>query len=141
QATRDAAKLAGLEVLRLLNAPTAAALAYGLEQRKNGPFAGYDLAGGTFDITILSLEDGVFQVRSTGGDSQLGGDDFDREIVRNMLPCVGFDSERDVPREVVSLLLSVARQLKHGLTDAPSVEVTLPRRGGGDTVFTASRAE
>lgn len=141
QATRDAAKLAGLEVLRLLNEPTAAALAYGLEQRKNGLFAVYDLGGGTFDITILSLEDGVFQVRSTGGDSQLGGDDFDREIVRNMLPCVGFDSERDVPREVVSLLLSVARQLKHGLTDAPSVEVTLPRRGEGDTVFTASRAE
>src|SRR5688500_16247984 len=80
QATRDAGRLAGLEVLRLLNEPTAAALAYGLEKQKTGVFAVYDLGGGTFDITILSLEDGVFQVKSTGGDSALGGDDMDREI-------------------------------------------------------------
>jgi molecular chaperone DnaK (HSP70) len=76
QATKDAAKLAGLEVLRLLNEPTAAALAYGLDKgRTRGTFAVYDLGGGTFDVTILSLDDGVFQVRSTGGDAQLGGDD------------------------------------------------------------------
>src|ERR1700722_6517437 len=80
QATKDAGRLAGLEVLRLLNEPTAAALAYGLEKKKNGTFAVYDLGGGTFDITILLLEDGVFQVKSTGGDSQLGGDDMDRAI-------------------------------------------------------------
>src|SRR6187551_3885548 len=80
QATRDAGKLAGLEVLRLLNEPTAAALAYGLQTRKNGTFAVYDLGGGTFDITILELDNGVFQVRSTGGDSQLGGDDMDRAL-------------------------------------------------------------
>src|SRR4029078_11760180 len=73
QATKDAGRLAGLDVLRLLNQPTAAALAYGLDSRQNGTFAVYDLGGGTFDITILVLDNGVFQVRSTGGDSQLGG--------------------------------------------------------------------
>jgi molecular chaperone DnaK (HSP70) len=84
QATKDAGKLAGLEVLRLLNEPTAAALAYGLEKKKNGHFAVYDLGGGTFDITILFLEDGVFQVKSTGGDSALGGDDMDRLIAEKL---------------------------------------------------------
>src|ERR1700676_4924770 len=74
QATRDAARLAGLNVLRLLNEPTAAAIAYGLEKKQNGTFAVFDLGGGTFDITILVLDDGVFQVRATGGDSGLGGD-------------------------------------------------------------------
>src|SRR5580698_5751373 len=85
QATKDAARLAGLEVLRLINEPTAAALAYGLEKRQNGTFAVYDLGGGTFDVTVLVLDDGVFQVRSTGGDSQLGGDDMDRAIAQELL--------------------------------------------------------
>src|SRR5947209_14669156 len=80
QATKDAGKLAGLDVLRILNEPTAAALAYGLEKQQNGLFAVYDLGGGTFDVTILLLDHGVFQVKSTGGDSALGGDDMDREI-------------------------------------------------------------
>ena len=80
QATKDAGRLAGLDVLRLLNEPTAAALAYGLEKQKNGLFAVYDLGGGTFDVTILLLDDGVFQVKSTGGDSALGGDDMDRAL-------------------------------------------------------------
>ena len=80
QATRDAGRLAGLEVLRLLNEPTAAALAYGLDKQAEGTFAVFDLGGGTFDISILKLEDGVFEVKSTGGDSALGGDDFDRAI-------------------------------------------------------------
>ena len=75
QATKDAGRLAGLEVLRLLNEPTAAALAYGLEKKQNGKFAVFDLGGGTFDVTVLVLDDGVFQVKSTGGDSALGGDD------------------------------------------------------------------
>ena len=79
------ARLAGLEVLRLLNEPTAAALAYGLEKKQNGTFAVYDLGGGTFDVTVLVLDDGVFQVRSTGGDSQLGGDDMDRAIAHELL--------------------------------------------------------
>src|SRR6476646_3986357 len=89
QATKDAGKLAGLDVLRLLNEPTAAALAYGLEKKQNGTFAVYDLGGGTFDITILSLEDGVFQVKSTGGDSALGGDDMDRAIAHELFTHLG----------------------------------------------------
>ena len=80
QATKDAGRLAGLEVLRLLNEPTAAALAYGLDKGSQGTFAVYDLGGGTFDISILKLVEGVFEVKSTGGDSALGGDDFDRAI-------------------------------------------------------------
>jgi len=85
QATRDAGRLAGLEVLRLLNEPTAAAVAYGLDKQAEGTFAVFDLGGGTFDISILKLEDGVFEVKSTGGDSALGGDDFDRAIAELLL--------------------------------------------------------
>ncbi len=81
QATKDAARLAGLEVLRLINEPTAAALAYGLDKNAEGIYAIYDLGGGTFDISVLKLEKGVFQVLSTGGDITIGGDDFDKEIV------------------------------------------------------------
>ena len=91
QATKDAGRLAGLEVLRLLNEPTAAALAYGLEKKQNGMFAVYDLGGGTFDVTILLLDDGVFQVKCTGGDSALGGDDMDRAIAERMLARDGRD--------------------------------------------------
>ena len=85
QATRDAARIAGLEVLRLLNEPTAAAIAYGLEQAQTGCYAVYDLGGGTFDISILTLTDGVFQVLSTAGDTHLGGDDFDRLLAAQLL--------------------------------------------------------
>ncbi len=81
QATRDAARLAGIEVLRIVNEPTAASLAYGLDQKGEGTVAIYDLGGGTFDVSILSIEEGVFRVLATNGDTQLGGDDFDREIV------------------------------------------------------------
>jgi molecular chaperone DnaK len=81
QATRDAARLAGIEVLRIINEPTAASLAYGLDQRKEGTVAVYDLGGGTFDVSILEIEEGVFRVLSTAGDTHLGGDDFDRLIV------------------------------------------------------------
>src|SRR6185436_7244058 len=80
QATKDAGRLAGLEVLRLLNEPTAAALAYGLDKKSEGTFAVYDLGGGTFDISILKLAGGVFEVKSTAGDTALGGDDFDRAL-------------------------------------------------------------
>ncbi len=89
QATKDAGRLAGLEVLRLLNEPTAAALAYGLDKGSQGIFAVYDLGGGTFDISILKLVDGVFEVKSTGGDSALGGDDFDRAIAQRVLEATG----------------------------------------------------
>jgi molecular chaperone HscA len=125
QATKDAARLAGLEVLRLLNEPTAAALAYGLEKKQNGTFAVYDLGGGTFDVTILVLDDGVFQVRSTGGDSALGGDDMDRAIAHELLAKLGFDDRRQTP-QLVRLVLDEARKAKHALTTEESVEALVP---------------
>ncbi|MCG8594235.1 MAG: Hsp70 family protein, partial [Kiloniellales bacterium] len=81
QATKDAGKIAGLEVLRIINEPTAAALAYGLEKKKAGTIAVYDLGGGTFDVSILEIGDGVFEVKSTNGDTFLGGEDFDKRII------------------------------------------------------------
>ena len=125
QATKDAGRLAGLDVLRLLNEPTAAALAYGLEKKQNGQFAVYDLGGGTFDVTILLLDDGVFQVKSTGGDSALGGDDMDRAIAEEIFRLTKRDSASASPGEV-RVVLDVARQVKHGLTDAQEVLVDNP---------------
>ena len=81
QATKDAGRIAGLEVLRIINEPTAAALAYGLEKKGTGTIAVYDLGGGTFDISILEIGDGVFEVKSTNGDTFLGGEDFDKRII------------------------------------------------------------
>ena len=81
QATKDAGKIAGLEVLRIINEPTAAALAYGLDKKKDETIAVYDLGGGTFDISVLEIGDGVFEVKSTNGDTFLGGDDFDMRLV------------------------------------------------------------
>src|ERR1700722_4537693 len=109
QATKDAGKLAGLDVLRLLNEPTAAALAYGLEKKKNGTFAVYDLGGGTFDVTILLLEDGVFQVKSTGGDSALGGDDMDRAIAEEVFAQIGTTDARSPA--LIRVVLDAARAL------------------------------
>lgn len=122
QATRDAARLAGLEVGRLLNEPTAALLAYGLEARKNGLFAVYDLGGGTFDVTILRLEDGVFQVKSTGGDSLLGGDDLDRSMVEVMLRQLG-DTAARLSAGDRFLLSDAARSLKHRLSEERDANV------------------
>ncbi len=139
QATKDAGRLAGLEVLRLLNEPTAAALAYGLEQKQNGLFAVYDLGGGTFDITILLLEDGVFQVKSSGGDSALGGDDMDRAVAEWLLERMGVGDER--APEVVALALSTARELKHALTEASTASATVPAKGGAEITVELSRAE
>lgn len=133
QATKDAGRLAGLEVLRLLNEPTAAALAYGLEKKKNGTFAVYDLGGGTFDVTILVLDDGVFQVRSTGGDSALGGDDMDRALAHALMDELGIADEAAKDPAVVRLVLDTARAAKHALTDATEVEVELPVNGGSKT--------
>ena len=81
QATKDAGKIAGLEVLRIINEPTAAALAYGMEKKRAGTIAVYDLGGGTFDVSILEIGDGVFEVKSTNGDTFLGGEDFDKSII------------------------------------------------------------
>jgi molecular chaperone HscA len=125
QATKDAGRLAGLEVLRLLNEPTAAALAYGLEKKQNGTFAVYDLGGGTFDVTILVLDDGVFQVRATGGDSALGGDDMDRALAEEIFRLGGRDSSTGSPSDV-RVVLDLARRVKHGLTDASVVDVEGP---------------
>jgi molecular chaperone HscA len=115
QATRDAGRIAGLEVLRLLNEPTAAALAYGLDKKSEGTFAVYDLGGGTFDISILKLTGGVFEVKSTGGDTALGGDDFDRALAEILSERRGLDSNRlDAAQR--RALLDEARALKHELT-------------------------
>jgi len=141
QATRDAGRLAGLEVLRLLNEPTAAALAYGLDKQENGLFAVYDLGGGTFDVTILLLDEGVFQVKSTGGDSALGGDDMDREIAERMLTAMGATTQQTRTPEVVSIALEAARRAKHALTDAPEVSIELPQKGGGNVLFSVTRAD
>ncbi|QSQ24617.1 Fe-S protein assembly chaperone HscA [Pyxidicoccus parkwayensis] len=126
QATKDAGRLAGLEVLRLLNEPTAAALAYGLDKGSQGTFAVYDLGGGTFDISILKLEDGVFEVKSTGGDSALGGDDFDRAIAWHVLQAMGVTEPSS---SLVAEVLAASRKAKEALTDAPEVQLTV----GGHT--------
>ncbi|MFL5373354.1 MAG: Fe-S protein assembly chaperone HscA [Myxococcales bacterium] len=119
QATKEAGRLAGLEVLRLLNEPTAAALAYGLDKRSEGTFAVYDLGGGTFDISILKLVEGLFEVKAVGGDSALGGDDFDRAIAEALLVEMG--RERD-PR-LVRQAIDAARAAKEALTSRDTVEV------------------
>nr|PZN29420.1 MAG: Fe-S protein assembly chaperone HscA [Pseudomonadota bacterium] len=139
QATRDAGRLAGLEVLRLLNEPTAAALAYGLEKKRNGLFVVYDLGGGTFDVTVLRLEDGVFQVQSTGGDSALGGDDMDRAIAERMLAELAPQDARTP--ELVSLVLELAREAKHVLTERETVELDVHAPGAAPRRFTLSRSE
>ena len=94
QATKDAGKIAGLEVLRIINEPTAAALAYGLDKKKTGTIAVYDLGGGTFDISILEIGDGVFEVKSTNGDTFLGGEDFDMRLVDYL--CDEFQKEQGI---------------------------------------------
>ena len=119
QATKDAAKLAGLEVFRLLNEPTAAAVAYGLDQAAEGTYAVYDLGGGTFDISILKLTRGVFEVLATNGDPALGGDDFDRAIYDWLLTLNGYSelSTGDTRR-----LLSAAREAKEQLSESTETE-------------------
>jgi molecular chaperone HscA len=121
QATKDAARLAGLNVLRLLNEPTAAAVAYGLDQHAQGVVAIYDLGGGTFDISILRLTGGVFEVLATGGDSALGGDDFDHAIASWIVSSAGLSA--DIDPSAQRTLLQVACAAKEALTDASSVAV------------------
>ncbi|TBU78228.1 Fe-S protein assembly chaperone HscA [Phytopseudomonas daroniae] len=121
QATKDAARLAGLGVLRLLNEPTAAAVAYGLDQNAEGVVAIYDLGGGTFDISILRLTGGVFEVLATGGDSALGGDDFDHAIAGWIVEQAGLSA--DIEPGAQRSLLQTACSAKEALTDAESVEV------------------
>jgi molecular chaperone HscA len=113
QATRDAGRLAGLEVMRLLAEPTAAALAYGLDRGQVGTYAVFDLGGGTFDVSILKLVDGVFEVKATGGDSALGGDDLDRLIAMKLVPGIG-----ELDRATVGAAVAEARRVKEALTDS-----------------------
>ncbi len=120
QATKDAGRLAGLEVLRLLNEPTAAALAYGLDKKSEGTFAVYDLGGGTFDISILKLSSGVFEVKSTAGDTALGGDDFDRALADLAVQKGGLTVQDPAQQRA---LLDAARAAKHVLTVEPSAAI------------------
>ncbi len=130
QATKDAAKLAGLSVLRLLNEPTAAAIAYGLDNAAEGVYAVYDLGGGTFDISILRLSRGVFEVLATGGDSALGGDDFDQRIFCWILEAAKLNP---LSVEDARLLLTCAREAKEYLTPHGSAPITA-RLGSGEVV-------
>jgi molecular chaperone HscA len=124
QATKDAARLAGLNVLRLINEPTAAAVAYGLDNASEGLYAVYDLGGGTFDISLLRLTKGVFEVVATGGDAALGGDDFDAALAESVLAQAG--RRATTPRDQRAMLVA-ARAAKEALTDAPTavLECTL----------------
>src|SRR5947209_15882719 len=108
-ATRDAGRIAGLEVLRIINEPTAASLAYGRDKRHAGVIAVYDLGGGTFDISILRVEDGVFQVLATNGDTHLGGDDIDRVLMEHLLPAAGFTRATATPEALQELRSSAIR--------------------------------
>ncbi len=128
QATRDAAKLAGLNVYRLLNEPTAAAVAYGLDQQAEGVIAVYDLGGGTFDISILRLHKGVFEVLATGGDSALGGDDFDHAIAEWLLQQAGLSGSSE--QKILRTALVVARNAKESLTNAETTSVALGKWQG-----------
>lgn len=122
QATRDAARLAGLNVLRLLNEPTAAAIAYGLDNGAEGMYAVYDLGGGTFDLSLLRLTRGVFEVIATGGDTALGGDDFDEAIVHDALAQAGVTTDTITPAQRRHLLMA-ARGLREQLTTASQATV------------------
>ncbi|WP_353139924.1 Fe-S protein assembly chaperone HscA [Limnohabitans sp.] len=137
QATKDAAQLAGINVLRLINEPTAAAIAYGLDQGSEGVYAVYDLGGGTFDISILRLSRGVFEVLSTGGDSALGGDDYDRALVDWVQSQTGCTIATPADK---SNVLVAARACKEALSaaDSATFEVAL---SGGALSHTVTRAE
>src|SRR5438270_7560622 len=128
QATRDAGKIAGLEVLRIINEPTAAALAYGLDNKENQIIAVYDLGGGTFDISILKLEDGLFEVLSTSGDTYLGGEDFDKRVMDWLIETFQRDTGLDLRDDRMALqrLKEAAERAKCELSMAEEARVTLP---------------
>jgi len=128
-ATRDAGRLAGLEVLRIINEPTAASLAYGLDQKNRGTIAVYDLGGGTFDISILKVEDGVFQVLSTNGDTHLGGDDIDRLLTELVLAELG-TAGHGLPAEAIQAIRKAAIQAKIDLSSADEATLTVDRSAG-----------
>jgi molecular chaperone DnaK len=148
QATKDAGKIAGLEVLRIINEPTAAALAYGLEKDNNKTIAVYDLGGGTFDISVLEIGDGVFEVKSTNGDTFLGGEDFDNKIVEYLAEGFKKDEGIDLSKDKLALqrLKEAAEKAKIELSSAQSTEVNLPfitadQNGPKHLVRTITRAD
>ena len=128
QATKDAGKIAGLEVLRIVNEPTAAALAYGLDKKKNETIAVYDLGGGTFDISILEIGDGVFEVKSTNGDTHLGGDDFDQVIMDWIAEEFKKDNSIDLRQDKMALqrLKEAAEKAKIDLSGSTQTSINLP---------------
>ena len=128
QATKDAGKIAGLEVLRIINEPTAAALAYGLDKAKTGTIAVYDLGGGTFDISILEIGDGVFEVKSTNGDTFLGGEDFDMRLVSYLADEFQKEQGIDLRRDKLALqrLKESAEKAKIELSSTTQTEINLP---------------
>jgi molecular chaperone DnaK len=132
QATKDAGRIAGLEVLRLVNEPTAASLAYGLDQKPNGIVAVYDLGGGTFDISILKLHDGIFEVIATNGDTHLGGDDIDNLLITIALDDIRGDMGLDVSRngEVVATIRKAVIEAKIALSSQPSARLEVELPGG-----------
>ncbi len=148
QATKDAGKIAGLEVLRIINEPTAAALAYGLDKEENKTIAVYDLGGGTFDISILEVGDGVFEVKSTNGDTFLGGEDFDSRIVEYLADSFKKDEGIDLKGDKLALqrLKEAAEKAKIELSSAQTTEINLPfitadQNGPKHLVKTITRAD
>merc|ERR1711977_511683 len=127
-ATKDAGKIAGLEVLRIINEPTAAALAYGLEKKENKVIAIYDLGGGTFDVSILEIGDGVFEVKATNGDTFLGGEDFDTRIVEHLAETFKKENGIDLRNDKLALqrLKEAAEKAKIELSSTSSTEINLP---------------
>src|SRR3954471_24605502 len=128
QATKDAGKIAGLEVLRIVNEPTAAALAYGLDKKKEEKIAVYDLGGGTYDISVLELGDGVFEVKATNGDTHLGGDDFDQRIIDWLVSEFRRDQGIDLSKDPMALqrLKEAAEKAKMELSSTMSTDINLP---------------
>ncbi len=128
QATKDAGKIAGLEVLRIINEPTAAALAYGLDKEKDEKIAVFDLGGGTYDISILELGDGVFEVKSTNGDTHLGGDDFDQRIINWLVEEFKKDQGVDLKQDSMALqrLKEASEKAKMELSTTMTTDINLP---------------
>ncbi len=148
QATKDAGKIAGLEVLRIINEPTAASLAYGLDKKKDERIAVYDLGGGTFDISILELGDGVFEVKSTNGDTHLGGDDFDQRIINWLASEFRKEQGIDLTQDRMALqrLKEAAEKAKKELSSSMQTEINLPfitadASGPKHLVMTLSRSK
>jgi len=143
QATKDAGRIAGLEVLRLVNEPTAASLAYGLDEKENGIVAVYDLGGGTFDVSILKLHDGIFEVVATNGDTHLGGDDIDNLMITIALDDIRGDMGIDVSRngEAVATIRKAVIEAKIALSSEPTTALEVELPGGKHYQRTITREQ